>query len=211
MSRRQIARFFQVLSKELEERVTVVLTGAAAGSLLGHVRPSLDIDFAVRPSRTSRRAWQRIEEAIERTVRLTGIQANFAEDIDRWGPISLMDYLRHTRPYRRFGTLNVRVLDPAYWSIGKLSRYLEPDVRDLVSVLRRQRVPANRVVRVWARALRASPRSMALPQFRRQAEDFLRACGRAIWGTPFDPEGAIRLFHRLVGTQAPSPAGGGRG
>lgn len=199
MTGRQIQRFFQVLARELDEPATVIITGAAAGSLLGHVRPSLDIDFAIRSSRHDRRSWQRIEGAVERTVRLTGIQANFAEDIDRWGLISLLDYPRHTHPYRRFGKLNVRVLDPAYWSIGKMSRYLDPDVRDLVSVLKRQRVPASLLVRVWARALRASPRSMALSQFRRQAENFLRAYGRAIWGTRFDSEQAIRLFHRQAG------------
>ncbi|MBI2495869.1 MAG: hypothetical protein HYY90_03295 [Candidatus Omnitrophica bacterium] len=190
----QIERFFRTLAQECDEPATVILTGAAAGSLWGHIRPSVDIDFAIRPSRRSRRRWAAIEEAIERTVRRTGISANYAEDIDRWSSVSLLDYQRHARPYRRFGTLRVRVLDPAYWSIGKMSRYLDPDVRDVVAVFRRHPVALPRLLRLWARAARASPRSLAVTQFCRQAEHFLRTDGRAIWGRAFDAERAIARF-----------------
>lgn len=194
MNKRQIDRFFRVLARELDAPAQIVLTGAAAGSLWGQVRPSLDVDFAITPVRWGQRQWARFEEAIQRASRLTGIQANYAEDIDRWGPITLLDWRHHTMPYRTFGTLRVRLLDPAYWSIGKLSRYLDPDVEDMVTVLKRQRMDPRRLIRLWARALRASPRSVACTQFRRQAEHFLRAYGRRIWGRQFDPERAVRHF-----------------
>jgi len=198
MSPRQIDRFFRVLAQELGEPARVILTGAAAGSLWGHVRPSVDIDFAIQPAGRGPARWRRVEHAIERAVRRTGIRVNYAEDIDRWSSISLLDYRRRTRLYRRFGALQVRLMDPAYWSIGKVSRYLDPDVRDLVTVLRAQRVSAARLVRLWGRALRRSPRSLALTQFRRQAEHFLRAHGRAIWGTRFDAERALARFHEAA-------------
>ena len=141
-----IDRFFRILAKEFDRPATVILTGAAAGSLLGHIRASRDIDFAVRVSPRDEDAWERLAIAIDRARQRVGIEVNYAEDIDRWSSVTLLDYRRHTTAYRRFGALQVRVLDPVYWSIGKLGRYLELDVHDLLAVLRRHRVPARRAV-----------------------------------------------------------------
>ena len=198
MHPRQIDRFFRTLAETLNAPATVILTGAAAGSLWGHVRASLDVDFAISPSRRSPQAWARIEQAIERAQHLTGIAANYAEDIDRWSAVSFLDYRRHTRPYRRFGTLEVRLLDPAYWSIGKIARYLPPDIQDLAAVLKRQRIPFSRLVRLWARAIRRSPHSPALTRCRDHAEDFFRTFGPRIWGSSFRAELAIRQFRRAL-------------
>ena len=196
MNERQIQRFFRVLARELNRPARVIVTGAAAGSLWGSVRPSLDIDFAITLSRGGRGRRDALETAIARTVQPAGIPANYAQDIDRWGLISLLDYRRHTMPYRTFGTLEVRLLDPVYWSIGKISRYLDPDVQDLLVVLKRRRIPAGRLIRIWARALRASPPSPARAQFRAQAEHFLRVYGQDVWSRRFDAETAVRQFHR---------------
>lgn len=198
MTRRQIDRFFQTLAKELNRPARIIVTGAAAGTLWGSIRPSLDIDFAILVPRARRREWDAIDAAIARTIQLTGIQANYAEDIDRWGLISLLDYRRHTQPYRRFDRLEVRLLDPVYWSIGKISRYTDPDIQDLTEALRRKRVPVGRLVKVWAAALRASPRSEALRLFRQQAEHFLNHHGPAIWGRQFNAAAAIGQFHRAA-------------
>ena len=203
MTERQIQRFFRILARELNRPARVIVTGAAAGSLWGSVRPSLDIDFAITLTRATREGQEALEATIARTVQLTGIQANYAQDIDRWGQISLLDYRRHTMPYRRFGTLEVRLLDPVYWSIGKISRYLDPDVQDLLVVLKRRRVPSRRLTQTWARALRASPPSPARAQFRAQAEHFLRTYGRDVWGRPFDAARAVRHFRRAAGIRLP--------
>lgn len=199
MTERQIRRFFQALAGELKRPVRVTLTGAAAGALLGSVRPSLAIDFQIEPAQGARGRWDELEVAIGRAVQLTGIQANFAQDIDRWGAISLLDYRRHTRPYATFGRLRVRLLDPRYWAIGKLSRYLDPDVQDLVAVLKRQRPPVAQLARLWGRALAASPRSSACTQFRAQVEHFLRTYGPAIWGPGFNADMVIQQFHEAAG------------
>lgn len=195
MNRRQIDRFFTVLGRELPSPARVILTGAAAGTLWGQVRPSLDIDFAIQPSGGDKH-WAAVEAAIERTKRLTGIAANYAMDIDRWGAISLLDYRRHTHSYQVFGRVTVRVLDPAYWTIGKLTRYLAPDIDDMIAVLKRRRQAVEPLVRLWALALRRSPRSMTCTQFREQAEDFLKTYGRDVWGKAFDSERAIQRFHQ---------------
>lgn len=189
-----IDQFFQTLAEEFDQPATVILTGAAAGSLLGHIRASRDIDFAVQPARRDARTWERLAAAIERTMQQVGIEVNYAEDIDRWSSITLLDYRRHTTAYRRFGVLQVRILDPIYWSIGKLARYLALDIHDVVAVLRRHRVPLRRALAVWGRALRSSPKSAALFQFRAHVEHFLRTSGRTIWGRTFDADDAVRRF-----------------
>lgn len=201
MHPRRIERFFRTLDREFGRPATIVLTGAAAGSLLGRIRPSQDIDFSVALASRSPEVWEAFQAAVERAVRETGIQANYAEDIDRWSAITLLDYRRHTVRWRRIGQVTVRVLDPVYWSIGKVGRYLELDVEDLVAVLRRTRTPLARLLAVWARALRASPRSTAVTQFRRQAEHFLRSYGRTVWGRRFDADGAVRRFHQAAGVR----------
>jgi hypothetical protein len=199
MTPRAIERFFQRLAAEFGGRATIIVTGAAAGSLWGHIRASQDIDFGVQLSGRRSGRWEQFQAAVDRTVQRTGIQVNYAEDLDRWSSITLLDYRRHTRPYRRFGALDVRLLEPAYWAIGKLGRYFDLDVDDLVHVLRRTRVPPAAALRLWASALRASPRSTALAQYRRQVEHFLATHGPSVWGRDFDVEAAIRRFQRAAG------------
>jgi len=202
MSPQQINRFFHVLGRELDRSARVILTGAAAGSLMGRVRPSLDVDFAITPQGRAPNRWERVEAAVERATRLTGIPVNYAADIDRWSSISLLDYARHTIPWRRYGKLRVRLLDPAYWSIGKLSRYLDPDVADVLAVLKRQRIPVDRLIRIWGRALRASSPSAAGAQFRRQVEHFLRTYGPTLWGRRSDAELAVERFRQAASRRA---------
>jgi len=203
MTPRTIEKFFRVLAREYDAAVTIIVTGAAAGSLFGHIRPSQDIDFGLVLGHSARQ-WERFQEAVSRTVQQTGIQVNFTEDIDRWNSIALLDYRRHTMPYRRFGQLIVRLLAPAHWAIGKLTRYFDLDVDDLVHVLRRTRVPAASTVRLWGKALRESPRSTAVIQFRNQVEHFLKTYGRQVWGPSFDAETALAQFYHAAGLRATS-------
>lgn len=203
MQSRVIDRFFRILAKEFDQPAVIIVTGAAAGSLWGHVRPSQDIDFGIQLASRASGRWSAFQDAVGRAIQQTGIQVNYAEDIDRWSSISLLDYRRHTTPYRNFGKLRVRLLDPVYWSIGKVGRYFDLDVQDLVAVLRRQRLPVDQLLRVWAKALRASPHSTAVFQFRMQAEHFLRTYGRTIWGPRFDADAAVQRFHRAAGIHPP--------
>ncbi len=203
MNRRQIYRFFKTLAAQLGVPARVYLTGAAAGALMGRVRPSNDIDFGLRL--TGRRAdWDQVERAVDRTSALTGIAAGVAQDIDRWGMITLLNYQRASTAQCRFGDLEVRVLHPVHWSIGKLTRLLEADVEDMVIVLKRKQIPAGAAVRTWGRALRASPASTAQFLFRKNVEGFLRLHGRRIWGRPFDAAAHILLFHHAAKIKNPA-------
>ena len=62
MNRRQIDTFFQVLSEQMNEPLVVLLTGAAAGTIWGQVRPSVGVDFAVQVRRRDQETWERLEK-----------------------------------------------------------------------------------------------------------------------------------------------------
>lgn len=199
MTPRRIEHFLDVLATELDRPARAYVTGAAAAALWGRVRPSVDVDLGIQLlGEGQQREWKAVETAVDRTRLLTGIPANVAEDIDRWGMITLLDYRRSSRRYRKFGKLDVRLLHPANWSIGKLTRFLDSDLRDVIQVFRNQTVSARTAATTWGRALRASPPSSTQFQFRLNVEHFLTHQGRTIWGRGFDPLPAIRAFERAA-------------
>lgn len=196
MGPKEIERFFRRLAQELDEPVVVILTGAAAGSLMGNIRSSADIDFAIEPQQKQARRWWEIETALRRTTEKTGITAQYARDIDRWGMISLLDYRKKAVPFRKFGRVEVRLLTLPYWAIGKFSRFLEIDVEDLIAVLKKSKTNPAVLAKTLGKALRASPPSSQRFQFREHVEFFLRRFGRKIWGSSFNATKAIAAFHR---------------
>ncbi len=112
MTPRRIEQFLATLAAELGVPARAYLTGAAAAALWGRVRPSLDVDLGVELAHGSGSGWAAVQGAIDRTTMLTGIPANVAEDIDRWGMITLLDYRRSSRRYKRFGSPEVRAAPP---------------------------------------------------------------------------------------------------
>lgn len=199
MKPKQVEEFFEVLWAQLQAPVTIYLTGACAAALLGGVRPSQDVDFGLRLPARSKLGWQQVYACVQRTSQITGVPASVAEDIDRWGMITLLDYQKRSTRHAMIGQLDLRILSPAHWAIGKLTRYLEPDVLDMVTVLRRQKVDALASVRLWGKALRASPPSTTQFQFRGQVEAFLSHHGKAVWGRSFDVQKAVKAFHLAAG------------
>lgn len=188
-----IDKFFNVLANELKEPAQAILTGAAAGTLLGGSRATRDLDFAIRS--ISNKNWNALDEAVHRTVQQTKIQANYAEDIDRWGMISLLDYEKHATTYKKFASLRVLIMDPAYWAIGKLTRYYYPDARDLGLVFKKKKPPLNRTLRVWSNALKASPKSDALQKFIHHVSLFFNEHGKSTWGNRFDADAALQKLY----------------
>lgn len=201
MGPQEIERFFTSLSKELQEPVVVFLTGAAAGAAWGHARASVDIDFAIRPKKSGKQTWEEIDAAVQKAAQETGIAAQYAQEIERWGMITLLDYQKKAVAYQNFGRVEVRLLSPIYWAIGKLNRYIEQDTQDLEAVLRKRKPPLEEALRTWGKALRASPASSDSFAFRRHVEDFLRRYGHKIWGSQFDAAQAIEVFHHHAGVK----------
>ncbi len=194
MNKTQIERYFKILDKIYAKECRVILTGAAAGALYGRVRATMDIDFSAEAA-----DWEGFSNAVEETSMRTGIAAQYAEDIDRWSSITLMNYKKHTFSYGQFGRLEVRLMEPSYWAIGKLSRYLDPDIGDLVKVFKKTGTRWQEIASVAGRALRESPKSTACFLFRKQTENFFKQYGQKIWGKAFDPGEAVTLFYEKAG------------
>lgn len=188
MNLSQAEAYFSELGRRLPAQTVIVLTGGIAASLLADARTTDDIDFAVIKPLV--RHWDAVAALLQNMAAKRGIQVQFSEDLDRWGAVSLLDWKRHTRLHRKSGKLEIRILDPLYFSIGKITRGTQRDVDDLVAVLKAQKAGWEPLVKLWAKALKKSPRSTALPLVKRQMLGFLRAQGPTIW-KPFDPDEAV--------------------
>ena len=197
MKTADIHRFFDDLGRRIVRPVQVLLTGAAAGILQGMKRATLDIDFEIRLKRAAREShadapWEAVQKAIEDAARATGITPQYDEDIDKWSSIALPS--KRSRLYRRFGKVEVRILDPLLWAIGKLTRYLSTDIQDLRIVLKNANTSSTNAVKLWGKALGISSASSGQSTFRKQVETFLDNYAREIWGQNADSEELKRLF-----------------
>jgi len=200
MKKNFIDRFFIELDRALGVRAEIILTGAAEGALMGNVRPSVDVDFEIRPA--GKRVGQRtlpIREAIQKASARTGLAANYSENIGHGSMIDYLDYRRSALPYQMIGKLRIKLMAPGNWTIGKMSRYLDPDIQDVLATLAKQRLSWRRLARIWGRALKASPPSCDQFLFRQHVEHFLKSYGKRIWGKGFHAENALRVFHTAAG------------
>jgi len=197
MKKALIRRFFKELDQELRKPAEIILTGAAAGSLLGVVRPSLDIDFEIRLKQRKRQASQlETRKAIQRIAEKVGVAVNYSENIGHGSMIDLLDYRKTALPYLRAGQLHIRIMAPAHWTIGKMARFLEVDIRDMIRMIRRKKLRPEELIALWSKALRSSPLSLELGSFSRNVIYFMRHYGKQVWGRKFDAEKGIALFNR---------------
>lgn len=191
MKAADIDRFFADLGRRIHHPVQILLTGGAAAILQGTSRATFDIDFEVRLNKAET-SWDDIQKAIGETSTATGTAAQYAEDIDRWSSIALPN--KTSRLYRRFGKVEVRILQPGPWAIGKLARYLHSDIHDMRVVLKAAKTRPKTLVKLWGTALGISPASSSQGSFRKQVENFLEQYAREIWGAQADPAELKRVF-----------------
>lgn len=184
--------FLTALARRWRQPATLLLTGAWAAAVWGRVRKTRDVDFEVRG--VPPRLMPGFEEAVRAAERETGLAAQYSTRIDRWSEISLLGYRRSAKPVKRYGRIRVLALDPLHWSIGKVGRYLDNDIADLVEVFRRVQPDPLTVARTWARALRASPLSSQLWSVKQQMLDFFRSHAREIWKQPVPLDRIERLL-----------------
>lgn len=195
-----IEGFFKELDRALGAPADVILTGAAAGALWGNVRPSLDIDFEIRLKGAGKaKGPSLLEGAVQKASRETGLAANYSEDIGRWSMIDFLDYRKTALRYKKIGRLEVRLIAPDYWTLGKMARFLEIDIRDLVKIIKKKRLAPGPLARLWGRSLRRSPRSLASGQFRDHVIYFFNRHGKSAWGPGFDTVFAIHEFKKSSG------------
>jgi hypothetical protein len=186
-----IQRFFEELSRRVRQSVRILLTGGAAAILQGVKRATFDIDFEIGFTKAAGN-WDDLQKAIEETAKFTGITPQYAEDIDQWSSIALPS--KESRLYRRFGKVEVRILDPGLWAIGKLARYLSTDLQDLRTVLKAADTRPRTMAKLWGTALGISPASNSQATFGKQVESFLDQHAREIWGARTDSEELKRIF-----------------
>lgn len=200
MRKKQIHSFFTELDRQLKTPAEAIVTGAAAASLMGYLRPSQDIDFEIRfkEKKGRGRGASRLESAVRKAEKKAGVAANYSSDISHWSMIDYLNYRTRAIPYRVFGRLNVRVISPAHWTIGKLARFFEIDALDLRKVLKKKKLRPGPLIELWARVLRKSPLSLAKGDFRDHAIDFLKTYGKKVWGKDFDTERAVQQFKRAA-------------
>lgn len=204
MRKNTIDLFFLELDRSLSRPASVILTGAAAGAIYGNVRPSLDIDFEIRiKGKESQSREETLRLLIHETSSKLGIASNYSNDISHWSMIDYLDYRKSSISYKKIGHLDIRLIAPEHWTIGKMTRFLEIDVKDMVKVIKKKRLQAGSLVSLWARALRASPLSLTKGQFTRNVETFLNVHGKKLWGAAFDKQKAIHDFRRLAGLKTP--------
>lgn len=191
MQKRQIDRFFRELDKALDKKAEIILLGASAGKLMGHIRPSFDIDFEIRfkDPKPNRKI---IEEKILQAARKVKVAVNFSEDVDHWSMVSYLDYRRTATAYKKFGKLHVKLIAPAYWTIGKMARYYGLDEKDIAAIIKMKKLRPGPLVRLWKRSLNHSDLSLELGQFKRHAAHFLKSYGRRLWGKHFRHETYIK-------------------
>ena len=199
MRKKDIDLFFQELDRELGSRADIILVGASAGALMGHIRPSVDIDFEIRlKSRKTRQAQAKLESAILRVSRRAGVAVNYSEDISRWSMVSYLNYRKTAVPYKRIGRLNIKLIAPEYWTIGKMTRFLELDIKDMIKIIKIKKLGPRKLVKLWSRALKASDLSLELGQFRSHVAYFISKYGHRLWGRHLNLKKLMDDFSRAA-------------
>ncbi len=200
MQKKTIDRFFVTLAKKIEHPAEVIVTGACAGILYGHIRPSRDIDFEIRfKNKNNQKFSQGLDAAIQWASEEMGVATNYGEDIGHWSMIDWLDYRKHAIPYKKINTLDIRLMAPDYWTIGKMGRFYETDIHDMMTVMQKKNMESDDLIRLWARAFRKSPISLEKRQFIQHVHTFLDRYGHKVWGKRFQPDKAIALFDSLAG------------
>lgn len=189
--------FFQTLSEEWPHAAEILLVGGAVALVLGGNRPTEDIDFEVSLVPGAKR-WDDFQSVVEEVKEKTKIRVQFSESIERWSMISFLDYANHKHRilFKRYGKIHVFLLKPAYWSIGKVGRYLDQDIKDMILVFSKEKIDPLALARLWRKALDQSPRSTQLFNVKKQMHHFFKRYGPKIWGRYLPLEKILPLFEK---------------
>jgi hypothetical protein len=205
MKPKDIDRFFSLLGQRISFPLTVILTGGGAAILEGVSRATRDLDFQIVLRKAGGARQEQFQRAVAEVEGRLKIAAQYDASIETWSSIVWPSPRPKSRFYKRFGSIHVRILDPLWWSVGKIARYLSYDVSDVVTVFRKMKVRPEAAARAWGKALGRSPLSNAQPPFKRQALAFFDHQGRRTWGTGADIQGLHRIFLDAARKAAKNP------
>ena len=195
MKPEKINQFFVALDRELHLPAEVIIIGASAESLMGHVRPSLDIDFEIRAKSGHSGLFRKnVVRAIETAQEKVKIAVNYSENIKGWSMINYLDYRKTAIPYKKIGLLDVKIMAPEYWTIGKMTRFLELDIQDMLKIIKAKNIAPERLRKIWIKAFASSDLSLELGQFKQHVIFFVERHGTGMWGRSFNAEKWIQEF-----------------
>ena len=192
MQPKDIDIFFEHVDQRVEQPLDVRLLGGAAGLIYGNARPTEDIDFEIGSSEND----DRLVAAFKYAEEKTRIRAEYSKDVDHWSMISFGDYREHMRPYKKIGKVSIVLLAPEHWSIGKVARFYDTDVGDMIAVFKAQKTDLAALLQVWKGAMSKSPLSSSLFQFKQQVCRFVELHGPAIWQAQSDTEQLLDKFQK---------------
>lgn len=126
-----IELFFKRLSEFVTEDIDIYLLGGCALIILGASRATQDIDFEIRG------ASDETIENIQKFCNEENIPINYSEDAGKWGMISISNNRKTALPYGNFGRITVKILDPFDMSIGKIERFTDIDIQDVIFLIKK--------------------------------------------------------------------------
>lgn len=199
MTSRDIGRFFKALAREWPHPTDILLLGGAAAVIGGSKRPTYDVDFEVAfGGRQATEDAEVFASALRKAEDASGVQGQFTEDIGAWSSITLPPWRNSVVPWKQFGQIDVKLLDPGLYVVSKLRRGDADDFADLVLVARKNGVGWRRIALLCGKAVKLSPASTAIRGFIRRVEYLFNSRGREVWGAGFQAAPAIAMF-RLTG------------
>lgn len=186
-----IDRFFNELSSIIKrKKVDIFLLGGCALILSGLSRTTQDIDFEVKPGEED------LFEKIQKFCSERTIAANFSEDASRWGMISISSDRSRCISYKRFGNINVYIMNPLDIIVGKMERFTTIDEEDILFLIKRYKIDSKDLINGLADGIRRSIRSEKLFTFKKVAENFLKAHSKESWG--IEPGNILELWHKAI-------------
>ncbi len=194
MNQNDLDIFFTELDKSLQIACSIILTGASAGMLMGHIRPSLDIDFEITPLKTSDKHLlaDSLPKAINTATKVMPVAVDYSGDISHWSQISYLDYRTTAQSYKKIGLLDINIIAPEYWTIGKMTRFVAQDIEDIKVIITSKNIQPIPLINLWAQALTSSELSLTCSAFKRNVNNFINAFSKELWKKP--PQDLIKHF-----------------
>lgn len=173
---KDVEKFFKDLSGFITEEITVYLLGGCALLALGASRSTQDIDFEIKclNSDTIDKIFNFCME------RKTAV--NFSEDVGKWGMINISSNRNSAKFFAKYGTVLVNILSPFDMIIGKIERFTDTDIEDVLFLLKKNHINSDELLTAWANALKNSLKSEKSFLFQRQVEVFVTTYSKEIWG-----------------------------
>jgi len=189
MIKSDIDAYFHALSLEWSYPTRIILNGDAYAHILTKAKVGDDLSFEIKTVHI-----QKLVNALFQIGHRLNLQVDFTENIQNGSPITYLDYRSHLRPYKSFKNIKVFLLHPSYWSLGKIVRYHDQDIMEMISVFEKWRPGESALAALWKQAMDASPKSTTLYQIPKSAFHFFRKYGVTVWGKGFSLNRIMEYF-----------------